>query len=125
MDGGSQCAGSFSVDDTHLLKTLFMASLQVIRNQIFDVPGPERVQIEDAGDGEFDGFVHVRPARMANHPGAVSCVQYSKKDLESGEMHTGTRWESSLPDGGYSSRRGRFDQDFTEHRPRPEFCEGL
>ena len=59
MDGTAQRTGPLAMDDPDLHDAPFAALLEVVGNEILDVPGLEMVQIERAVDGQFDELVRV------------------------------------------------------------------
>lgn len=46
---------ALAVDDAHREDPFFKAGLEVVVEQIGHIPGVEGVQIQDVGDGKFDG----------------------------------------------------------------------
>ena len=57
MDGPSQIANAFAMDDAHLKNPFLPASRQIGRQELFDVPRIKSVQIQFPFDRDLNGLV--------------------------------------------------------------------
>ncbi len=64
MHRAPQGAGSLAVDDPYLQYPQFVAFLQIIRNQGFDILGRKGVQIKNAVDGNGYRWLVVHHIQM-------------------------------------------------------------
>jgi hypothetical protein len=56
VDGVAKLADAFAVDDAEFENSAFLAKGNVIEQNVADVFGPERVQIEDAVNRQVDSW---------------------------------------------------------------------
>src|SRR5215831_20774103 len=105
MDGSAQVPDALAVDDAQLENAALATGGDIIRNEIFDVFGFERVQIQDPVYREIDRLVHDREA------GSVGVDQYLAQNppgSEPGECR-----------GSVGERKRRIDDRFELARGCP------
>lgn len=82
MDGAGDLARPFPVDDPHFKNPALATAPQVFRHQAAQFRGPERMQIQLAGDGQFNRLI----AFGWIHPGSVATRWTLAKDDDIGNL---------------------------------------
>src|SRR5262245_36903837 len=100
MNRAAQVANAFAVNDSHAKNALGLALGQVVAHHRLHVLGPERVQVQHAVDGKFDGRFSIGFRIFSVHPRADRLwFQYATSTGRNEVLKRGARSVSVAPVG--------------------------